>query len=118
MACPPGRFRGNVTGNGTAVTTCIDCPVGRYRPRDLGVTADDCSLCPVGTYSNVTGATSISGCTRCPAGMVAEEPGMALCKCITPHSCALTLSNNGETATYFSNGVDYYRESVPFVGRA
>lgn len=138
LPCPAGRFRGpnmtdvrNVTieGNATVpkrtvietkdlVTTCIDCPVGRYRSRALGVTPDDCALCPIGTYLNRTGSVTLLDCVRCPAGMTAEEPGMALCKCITPDSCDLRTTFFGGSQEFYSNGVDFYRESVPYVGRS
>ena len=128
-ACPAGRFRSgltgyepqfeNVTDKGRLVETCIDCPVGRYRPLTLGVTPDDCSKCPIGTYSNATGMTSINACIRCPAGMTAEEEGMDLCKCITPGSCDYVYNN----VTYYKSvngkdGADFYRERVPYDGRS
>jgi hypothetical protein len=115
LPCAPGRFRESYTEN---VTTCIDCPVGRYRERDKGTDADTCSLCPVGKYNNVTGADSIDYCIRCAAGMVAEEEGMGLCKCITAESCGMIGPEiDGNTSTYYSNGVDFFRETVPYVGR-
>jgi hypothetical protein len=47
--------------------------------------------------------------------MNAEEPGMRLCKCITGESCDLEFKRSGNT--YYNNGVDFYRETVPFIGR-
>lgn len=114
LACPPGRFRESQTTN---VTTCIDCPLGRYRDRDKGTSADTCALCPIGTYANVTGSTDISACLKCPAGQTAEEEGMALCKCITPYSCDLSIELEENSTQYYSNGVDFFRETVPFIGR-
>jgi hypothetical protein len=112
--CPPGRFRGDSTEH---VTSCTDCPYGRYRVRDKGTTADTCTKCPKGKYVNTTGSITPDACLRCPAGMSAEEEGMALCKCITPESCDMGLTQDGLTHKYFENGVDYYRETIPFVGR-
>ena len=113
--CPPGRYREADTGE--AVRTCIDCPVGRYRVLEKGTNADDCKKCPVGKYANVTGAVTPDACLRCPAGQVAEEEGMGLCKCITAESCDMSVMLDGTTSDYFSNDVDYFRETVPYVGR-
>jgi hypothetical protein len=117
LPCEPGTYREAVVNVSNvaleAAGKCTPCPYGRYRSADKGKSANDCSLCPVGTYANVTGSKREADCSRCPAGMNAEEPGMRLCKCITPGSCELEL--NGET--FFKNGEDFYRETVPFVGR-
>jgi hypothetical protein len=64
------------------------------------------------------GSTKATDCLRCPAGKWSEVPGMRLCKCIDALSCDLpiTIPNVG-TTDYYKNGVDYYRETVPFIGR-
>lgn len=117
LPCPGGTYREAVTDVSVlaleAAASCTNCPYGRYRSTEKGKSADDCSLCPRGTYANVTGSVKQSDCQRCPAGQNAEEEGMRLCKCITSDSCNLTLA--GED--YYVNGVDYYRETVPFIGR-
>lgn len=115
--CPPGKYREAVKGTSIveldAAQECTECPYGRYRSTQKGKSADDCTKCPVGTYANVTGSTKQADCKRCPAGQNAEEEGMRLCKCITGDSCGMVV----EDREYFSNGIDYYRETVPFVGR-
>lgn len=116
LPCPPGRFRESDMG-ADEVRSCIDCPIGRYRERDKGTSADTCELCPIGKYNDLTGADSINFCKRCPAGMTAEERGMGQCKCITPDSCDLTVNVNGNDTTYYSNNIDYFRETVPYIGR-
>lgn len=112
--CPPGRFRESDTNH---VTECIDCPYGRFRVRDKGTSADVCTKCPKGKYNNSTGSFSPDDCLRCPAGQTAEEEGMRLCKCITPDSCDMVLEIDDKQYRYYENGVDYYRETVPYVGR-
>jgi hypothetical protein len=117
LPCPPGTYREPVKDVSVRAlaeaTECTKCPYGRYRPANKGKSAEDCDLCPVGTYANVTGSTQESDCQRCPAGQNAEERGMRLCKCITPDSCNLQIG--GET--YYKNKIDYYRETIPFIGR-
>lgn len=117
--CGPGTFAPGVDNVSVvaleAARACTPCPYGRYRSLDKGKSPDDCSLCPVGTYASETGSKLASNCKRCPAGMNAEEPGMRFCKCITPGSCDLHVRN--DPREYFGNGVDYYRETVPFIGR-
>mmetsp|Transcript_302 Transcript_302/g.686 ORF Transcript_302/g.686 Transcript_302/m.686 type:complete len:253 (+) Transcript_302:119-877(+) len=117
--CPPGRFR---ESNMDLVQECIDCPVGRFRVRDKGTNADDCAKCPIGKYANETGASSPDSCLTCPAGQVAEEEGMGLCKCIKNGiygSCHLEVLLGENITIYYKGeaGVDFFRESVPFVGR-
>jgi len=117
LPCQPGTYREAVTDVSIVAlkeaATCTPCPYGRYRSTQKGKSPDDCTKCPIGTYANVTGSITESDCQRCPAGQNAEEPGMRLCKCITEGSCDLTV--NGDT--FYKNGVDYYRETVPFIGR-
>jgi len=46
---------------------------------------------------------------------------MGECKCITGRSCDLTLTDaNGDQRTYYEEPdiVDFFRESVPYVGRS
>lgn len=117
LACPPGTYREPVKDISIIAlkqaTACTPCPYGRYRSTEKGKSPDDCKKCPKGTYANITGSIKDSDCLRCPAGQVAEEEGMKLCKCITPGSCDMDL----EGRQYFSNGVEYFRETVPFIGR-
>jgi hypothetical protein len=43
---------------------------------------------------------------------------MKECKCITPESCDMPVEVEGHGVThYFKDNVDYYRETIPFVGR-
>jgi hypothetical protein len=117
LPCPAGTYRELVTDVSVVALSkaaeCTKCPYGRYRETEKGKSADECTKCPIGTYANVTGSTQVSDCLRCPAGMNAEEEGQRLCKCITPGSCGSIIDG----LEVFSNGVDYYRETVPFVGR-
>ena len=114
--CAAGTYRDS--GTGETVHQCIDCPYGRYRARDKGKSADECTKCTYGKYSNITGAISESACLRCPAGKTALEEGMRLCVCITKESCDMEFQRPGQkTETYYKNGVDYYRESIPYEGR-
>ena len=99
--CPAGRWR-NVTYS--AVEECIDCERGRFRARSGGTSMDSCSKCPQGKYVNTTGTISDYKCNRCPDGKFGPEPGMALCKCITPRSCE-------------DEWESFKRESIPFEGR-
>mmetsp|Transcript_3662 Transcript_3662/g.3788 ORF Transcript_3662/g.3788 Transcript_3662/m.3788 type:complete len:245 (-) Transcript_3662:484-1218(-) len=114
--CAPGTWRSPELG--LVVHQCIDCPYGRWRSLDKGKSADDCTKCAVGKYLNATGATAESSCLRCPAGKTALEEGTRLCTCITPASCDLELQRDGEgVRSFYKNGVDYFRESVPYEGR-
>lgn len=119
--CPAGRYRAPVPN--VAIVSldtaheCVDCPYGRYRSAVKGRSIGDCDLCPIGKYANVTGSTSETDCLRCPAGKFAEERGMRLCKCITAESCDLELDIGQGTQVYYKNNVDFYRESVPYIGR-
>jgi hypothetical protein len=117
LPCPPGTFReGAVNVSKTdlpIVHNCTLCPYGRYRSEIKGKSADECSKCPIGRYANSMGNTKESDCLRCPAGTNAEEEGMRVCTCIDNDSCDLDI--NG--VHYFKNGVDYNRETIPFIGR-
>ena len=117
LPCPAGTYREPVTDVSILAlekaTSCTKCPYGRYRSTNKGKSADECTKCPIGTYANVEGSVKESDCQRCPAGTNAEEEGQRLCKCITPGSCGSIIDDN----VVFSNGVDYYRESIPFIGR-
>mmetsp|Transcript_25564 Transcript_25564/g.42857 ORF Transcript_25564/g.42857 Transcript_25564/m.42857 type:complete len:253 (-) Transcript_25564:2398-3156(-) len=117
LPCPAGTYREPVTDVSVLALEqareCTPCPFGRYRSTNKGKSADECSKCPIGTYANVTGSVKVSDCQRCPAGQNAEEEGQRLCKCITADSCESTIDG----IEVFSNGVDYYRESIPFIGR-
>eukprot|EP01038_Epipyxis_sp_PR26KG_P007444 gene7444-10144_t len=118
-ACPPGTYREAVTDISILALdkahSCTACPYGRYRSASKGASADECTKCPIGKYANVTGSVKDSDCQRCPAGKNAEEPGMKLCKCITQESCNLEI--NGIEYFGDKNGVDFNRETIPFIGR-
>ena len=117
LPCPAGTYREPVTDVSILAlekaNECTKCPYGRYRSTNKGKSADECTKCPIGTYANVTGSVQQSDCLRCPAGQNAEEEGQRVCKCITKGSCGSEIDNN----VVYSNGVDYYRESIPFIGR-
>lgn len=127
LPCGPGTYREPVTDVSvlalSVANQCTKCPYGRYRPASKGKNADECTKCPIGKYANVEGSVQVSDCQRCPAGKNAEEEGMRLCKCITPGSCGLEepVNDPEKLVTFFNesinNGVDYYRESVPYIGR-
>eukprot|EP01035_Chromulina_nebulosa_P017815 gene17815-23425_t len=119
--CPAGKYRESVSDLSLRtlekVHTCINCPYGRYRALNKGRSADDCNKCPVGKYANVTGSVKESDCQRCPAGKFADQEGSRYCKCITTESCDMVVDIGGEEETFYKDGVDYYRESVPYIGR-
>lgn len=103
----------------SAATTCTLCPAGRYLPSSKGKSPDSCKKCPLGKYADVTGSKVVSDCKRCPAGTTAEEEGMASCKFISPQSDDLQIKIDGFTPiNYYKNGVDYYRETIPYSGRS
>lgn len=119
--CPVGKFRESVSNISIVALhethACINCPYGRYRALNKGKSANECSLCPVAKYANVTGSIKESDCLRCPAGKFASEEGSRLCKCIDSDSCDETVFVGDEEKTFYKNDVDYYRETVPFIGR-
>lgn len=125
ISCPAGRYREPVpdlsVGALQSALECFQCPYGRYRSRDKGKNANECTLCPIGKYANILGSILVSDCLRCPAGKHAEQEGMRLCKCITKDSCALTVRNARTTTKWFSltekDGIDFFRETIPFIGR-
>ena len=119
LPCPPGRYR--TATQGDLVKGCINCPAGRYRSRNKGRSPQGCKACPIGKYAPVTGSVQVSDCQRCPAGKTAEEEGMGQCKCITGRSCDMRLTDtNGMEYRFFQEPdvVDFFRESVPYVGRS
>ena len=105
--CPPGTYR-DVSYE--QVEECYDCPKGRYREDEKGRYMESCSQCPVGKYVNDTGSESILNCLRCPAGKYGKVPGLALCECITPASCA-------DPQEFESPADAEKRASFPFIGR-
>lgn len=121
LPCPRGKFRESIVNisldNIQSTEQCIDCPYGRYRSIEKGKSPEECSLCPRGKYAYQTGGVSEESCIRCPAGQFANEEGSRVCKCITPGSCSMEISSSGEKETFFSDGVDYFRETIPYVGR-
>ena len=139
LPCPIGTYREAVTKpllkNSSytwnlqqpalkSVRACIGCPTGKFRGLLQGKSTEDCSKCPKGKYSDRLGATYVTDCIRCPAGKFGEYEGVSSCTCIDTKSCDLsvTIKNVGEYHYYKSSkkypyGVDYYRESVPYIGR-
>lgn len=121
IPCPPGRFRETVKDLSieslNAATICTECAPGRYRPQTKGKRPEDCAKCPIGKYAGVTGSVLVSDCVRCPAGKTAEIEGMSECKCITPESCDLVIEQQGVDVHFYRDGVDFTRESLPFIGR-
>lgn len=122
LACLPGTFREPIADLSTnsleSTTRCIECPAGRYRSLNKGQNAEDCSLCPIGKYVSTTGSQHESDCQRCPAGKTAAEQGSAKCICITGDSCDMLVEIEGqESQRFFANDIDYFRETVPFIGR-
>ena len=45
--------------------TCVDCPAGKYGPREG---SSYCLSCPMGKVSKTTGETELSTCTECTLG--------------------------------------------------
>eukprot|EP00605_Chrysophyceae_sp_TOSAG23-4_P000669 GSChrysophyteH1.ASY1.ANO1.751.1 assembled CDS len=121
IPCPPGRYRETIPDLSVEslnkAQICTECDPGRYRPQSKGKKPDDCRKCPVGKYADVTGSVLVSDCVRCPAGKTAEEEGMSQCKCITPDSCKLVMKQQTGMVNFFENGVDFMRETEPFIGR-
>ena len=119
--CPLGTYR-PAPSNLTEITPsyaeeCLPCPYGTYRDRTKGKTVADCALCPSGKYLNATGSTTEAACLKCPAGQYSLTPGQRFCECITPDSCDLTVRIGLEDANFYKYGVDYFRETIPFIGR-
>jgi len=125
IPCPPGRYRESIPNLSilelNSATICKECPPGRYRPASKGKKPDDCVKCPLGKYAGVTGSVLVSDCKRCPAGKTSEEEGMEECKCINADSCALPITvpvdQTRTTRDYYADGVDFARETIPFIGR-
>ncbi len=119
LPCPPGRFR-EPTQGAANVSQCTNCPAGRYRSQAKGKAPDACSPCPKGKYAAVTGSVRVADCLRCPAGKTAEYEGMGACSCITAYSCGMFVEENGKIEEYYVEPlvVDYYRESIPYIGRS
>lgn len=126
IPCPPGRYRKTIPDLSitslNAATVCAECPPGRYRPAGKGKKELDCSPCPIGKYAAVKGSVLVSDCVRCPAGKTAEQEGMDACKCITADSCDLVQQEKDSNGVlvdvhYYLNGVDFSRETTPFIGR-
>jgi hypothetical protein len=121
IPCPPGRYRSPITDLSVMslnlATVCAECPPGRYRPSSKGKKPEDCSKCPLGKYAGVTGSVLVSDCRRCPAGKTAEQEGMDACKCINEASCDLEINIQGSPVHFYKNGIDFARETAPFIGR-
>jgi len=88
--CPPGYSckdkwrRHNVMckpGSYYAIHTdvCVDCPIGKYCPADIGGYRGAGITCPDGTYSAAVGATE---CKPCPPGYACSD------KTLSPEPCA------------------------------
>lgn len=119
ISCPAGRYREAIPD--LSVGSLKSALERSYRSREKGKSANECTLCPIGKYANILGSILVSDCLRCPAGKHAEQEGMRLCKCITKDSCALSVRNARKTSKWFSlnekDGIDYFRETIPFMGR-
>ena len=113
LPCQAGRYRESIPDLSitslNAATVCSECPPGRYRASERGKSPEDCAKCPKGKFAAVTGSVLVSDCVRCPAGKFAEIEGMSSCKCITEGAC--------DMEDFFADGVDYFRATVPYVGR-
>jgi len=63
----------------------------------------------------------VSDCKRCPAGKTSEEEGMEECKCINADSCNLPIvvqvDQSRTVYNYYADGVDFARETLPYIGR-
>lgn len=122
VACPPGTYREaiqNITILGLDTTkNCLLCPAGRYRSINKGKDPLSCTACPIGKFASKEGGVLVSDCLRCPAGTFTENPGMSKCKCITGTSCNMVQETipGFENVHFYENGVDFFRESVPYVG--
>ena len=122
IACPPGTYREAVKNISIiALDTakqCLPCPAGRYRSLAKGKDPLSCTACPIGKFANRAGGVLVSDCLRCPAGKFSEDRGMSRCKCITGQSCDMVIDTipGLEETHFFRDGVDYFRESVPYVG--
>lgn len=101
------------------VLQCVDCPYGTYRAATKGQNSLSCNKCPIGKYANRTGSTAETDCLRCPAGTTTAEEGARVCICITAASCNMPepIEQGEATEDYFKDGVDYFRETIPFIGR-
>ena len=135
MPCAPGKYREAVKGVSIVelerTKTCTLCPPGRYRKTNRGKAPTDCTACPIGKFANIPGSVLVSDCKRCPAGKNAEEVGMAECKCMTgagnAQSCDMpnkaSRDSTSSTVHYYlpdpvtKQSIDFYRETVPFIGR-
>ena len=119
IPCSAGHFRG-AYGNETS-SICKKCPYGTYRATTLGTNENDCTKCPIGKYLDALGSTMATDCKRCPAGKWSDVEGMRYCTCIDAASCDMpitTLTSNGPVTThYFNDSIDFYRETVPYIGR-
>ena len=71
------------------------------------------------SFNYIEGAISTSQCTRCPAGKFADEQGSRTCLCITSDSCNLEFKSPAGVVeeVFYSNNIDFYRETIPFFGR-
>ena len=89
--CPQGKYRDLDYYH---VTSCDDCPHGRYRETTGARDVDSCAKCDIGRYLPFPGSQSRYDCTLCPPGRFANEPGMANCKCLTHYDGAFDRTND------------------------
>lgn len=132
LPCEPGTYR---AASFNATSRCSECPRGRYRSAARGTSLESCAKCPIGSFVNGTGSTGLTDCRRCPAGKYTDEPGRALCKCITTKSLRGRsddvpegMYEHGSCEADTAGGpaddtrgrlpfVDPFRDSVPYRGR-
>ena len=137
IGCPTGKYRGLIQGKSTS--DCSLCPVGKYSDK-LGATyITQCVRCPAGTFGEYEG---VSRCTyiapkssdylvqikyvgtfhyylqtrfsiKINATNAAGVPYKHPTPFIDPHT-GLPESAADPKNPY---GVDYYRESIPYIGR-
>lgn len=122
IVCPPGTYREGIQNVSIiALDTaqkCLPCPAGRYRSLNKGKEPLSCTACPIGKFASREGGVLVSDCLRCPAGKFSEDNGMSYCKCITGQSCDMVVNTipGFEDTHFFADDVDFFRESLPYVG--
>jgi len=84
-ACSAGRSASDIA----RITSCVDCPVGRYQPLP-GST--NCSDCGKGLYTNLQGSTT---CERCPVGEFQATEGQANCQACAAGTYQNELGQSG-----------------------
>ena len=65
--CAAGKYKDDL-----ALTTCLECPAGKFGLASGSDTSDVCTECDSGTYQANSGSSS---CTACPLGTFSADPG-------------------------------------------